>query len=59
MKPKVCTVPGLGPVGSLSRGGGILTILPLCRRRRTQRRAATGGQIADVHASDKQILEGE
>lgn len=24
-----------------------------------QRRAATGGQIADVHASDKETLEGE
>lgn len=24
-----------------------------------QRQAATGGQIADVHASDKETLEGE
>lgn len=46
-------------VGSLSRDWAILRILPLCRMqvdRATS--AATSRQIADVHASDKQILSG-
>lgn len=45
VKPKVCTVPGLGPVGSLSRDGGIV--------RKSSRFVVDGGRSDEQRQADR------